>query len=85
MTEEGVRNHFRPGASPPRSRFVQEMVPDTVILPQKMGQRLSQAIDEQGNVATYLYDAVGNLLTITGLMLIWEGACQMGVFDRGRR
>jgi len=27
--------------------------------------RLSQAIDGQGNVATYQYDAVGNLLSIT--------------------
>src|SRR5712691_9483632 len=27
--------------------------------------RLSQVIDEQGNVATYTYDAVGNLLAIT--------------------
>jgi len=58
--------------------------------------RLSQVIDGQGNVATYQYDAVGNLLsitrntggvgapTITGLASIWEGACRMGVFDRGR-
>lgn len=27
--------------------------------------RLSQVIDGQGNVATYQYDAVGNLLSIT--------------------
>ena len=27
--------------------------------------RLSQVIDGQGNVATYTYDAVGNLLSIT--------------------
>jgi len=27
--------------------------------------RLSQVIDDQGNVATYTYDAVGNLLSIT--------------------
>ncbi|WP_175304441.1 RHS repeat domain-containing protein [Candidatus Nitrospira nitrificans] len=27
--------------------------------------RLSQMIDGQGNVATYTYDAVGNLLSIT--------------------
>ena len=27
--------------------------------------RLSQVIDGQGNVATYNYDAVGNLLSIT--------------------
>lgn len=27
--------------------------------------RLSQVIDAQGNVATYTYDAVGNLLSIT--------------------
>ena len=58
--------------------------------------RLAQVIDGQGNVATYNYDAVGNLLSITrntggvgapmvtGITPIWEGACLMVVFDGGR-
>ena len=58
--------------------------------------RLSQVIDGQGNVATYNYDAVGNLLsitrntggvgapTITGLTSSCDGAGLMGMFDGGR-
>ena len=53
-------------------------------------------IDGQGNVATYTYDAVGNLLSITrntggvgtptttGLTSSCNGAGLMGVFDGGR-
>ena len=58
--------------------------------------RLSQVIDGSGNVATYTYDAVGNLLsitrntggvgapTITALTPIWNGAALMGACDGGR-
>jgi YD repeat-containing protein len=58
--------------------------------------RLVQVIDGQGNVATYNYDAVGNLLsitrstggvgapTVTGLTPIRERACLRGVLDGGR-
>lgn len=58
--------------------------------------RLSQVIDGSGNVATYNYDAVGNLLsitrntggvgapTVTGLTAIWNGAGLMRACDGWR-
>jgi YD repeat-containing protein len=58
--------------------------------------RLTKVIDGQGNVATYNYDAVGNLLsitrstggvgapTVTGLTPIRERACLRGVLNGGQ-